>query len=65
MIPICINGVLTKAVIDTGAQCTVISERLLQFMQQPLNFAEDIILREAQQNSKMVAKKAEQVSRGR
>ena len=62
MIPICINGVLTEAVIDTGAQCTVISERLLQFMQQPLNFAEDIILREAQQNSKMVAKKAEQVS---
>ena len=60
-IPTCINGALTEAVIDTGAQCTVISERLLQFMQQPLNFAEDIILREAQQNSKMVAKKAGQV----
>ena len=50
LIPICINGVDTEAVVDTGAQCTVISEALLSLMKQELSFEETVILREAQSN---------------
>ena len=61
LIPICINGVDTEAVVDTGAQCTVISEALLPLMKQELSFEETVILREAQANSQMVAKRAVRV----
>ena len=61
LIPICINGVDTEAVVDTGTQCTVISEALLPLMKQDLCFKDTVILREAQVKSQMVAKRAVRV----
>ena len=60
-VPLTINDHATKAVIDTAAQVTLVSEDLFGQIKPTFNVTDSIRLWEAGKNTVMVAKKVEQV----
>ena len=61
IIPCCVNGVKTQAVIDTAAQVSIISVELLAQMRRPLVSLEKVLLRGAGKGSSMTADRFEDV----